>query len=223
MRSPIRRKLEMAARVREFCQAHISTEPGFAPVLARLEATLVRGTAIDARQQQGFMASRVARGRRRELRRLIHFQLVRYVVALGAYATRAQAGESKRFKIPNSSLPNAAFVTAVRGLIGDATQHQEELVALGMAPALLDELTLQVGEFETAAEAGRTARRDHIGAREELEEVNASISGEVRAIDGIVGYSFGNNRDIMAEWRAAKRIPGPRKGNNGNVGETKAA
>jgi hypothetical protein len=37
----------MAARVREFVRAHLSTEPGYATALARFEESLTRAEAID--------------------------------------------------------------------------------------------------------------------------------------------------------------------------------
>jgi hypothetical protein len=42
MKALVRRKLEMAARVREFTRAHVSTEPGYRPALAVLEEHLTR-------------------------------------------------------------------------------------------------------------------------------------------------------------------------------------
>ena len=175
MRTIVRRKLEMAARVREFSRAHVSTEPGYAPVLERLQDTIDRAMAIDARQQEGFKAVKGARARRKELRRVIHSQLVRYVVSLGALAMKGQADVAGRFKIPDGAAPNAAFITTVKGLIGDAEQHKDQLVSLGMSATLLDELTAMVADFEAAAELGRTARRDHIGAGEDLEAVALTL------------------------------------------------
>ena len=196
MKSLLGRKLEMAARVREFSRAHIGMEPGYGPALARLEERLIRATAIGARQHEGLKAVSGARARRVELRRVIHTQLARYL---------------------DASLPNTAFIATVKGLIGDA-RHPDKLVELGMSVALLDEVTKLVADFEASAEAMRTARRDHIGAREDLEAICIDLMELVKLIGGITGYRFGNDREVMAEWRAARHIPrAPRSVDRGNT------
>jgi hypothetical protein len=207
MKSLIRRKLEMAARVREFGRAHVGTERGYAPALALLEERLTRAQAIDARQHEGLKGVSGARARRVELRRVIHTQLARYLVALGSLATKDMADVTSRFRIPDASLPNTAFITTVKGLIGVAQQHKDKLVELGMPVTLLDELTTMVADFESAAEAMRTARRDHIGAKEDLEAICIDVMELVKVIGGITSYRFGQDRDVMAEWRAARQIP----------------
>ena len=72
MNTEVRRKLDMAARVREFTRAHAATEQGYAPVLTRLEELLARAEGIGARQHQGRVAAKGARARRKELRRMLH-------------------------------------------------------------------------------------------------------------------------------------------------------
>lgn len=208
----------MAARVREFGRAHISAEPGYGPALARLEERLTRAQAIDARQHEGLKAVSGARARRVELRRVIHSQLAHYLVALGSMATKGQADVVGRFRIPDSSLPNTAFITTVKGLIGDAEQQKDKLVELGMSATLLDQLTTMVAEFETATEAMRTARRDHIGASQDFEAICIDLMELVKLIGGITGYRFGNDREVMAEWRAARQIPRqPRNVESGRI------
>jgi hypothetical protein len=115
MNTQVRRKLDMAARVREFVRAHAATEPGYAPVLPRLEELLTQAEAIVAR--------------------------------------------------------------------------------------------------EAASEAARTARRDHIGARADLEVISAQLVEQVNLTDGITRYRFGNDAEVMAEWKAARqRLGQPRNG-----------
>lgn len=163
MKSLVRRKLEMAARVREFSRAHVKTEPGYGPALARLEERLVKAQAIDARQHEALKAVSAARAWRVELRRVIH----------------------TRLRLPDANLSNTAFITTAKGLIGDS----------------------MVAEFEAAGEAMRTARRDHIRAKEDLEAICIDLMELVKLIGGITGYRFGNDHEVMAEWRAARQIP----------------
>ena len=70
-----------------------------------------------------------------------------------------------------------------------------------------------VAEFETVSEAARTARRDHIGARTDLEVIAAELMGQVNVLDGVTRYRFGDDPEVMAEWKAAKQVLGvPRSG-----------
>ena len=207
MKALVRRKLEMVARVREFSRAYVSTEPGYRPALAVLEEHLTRAQAIDARQHEGLKAVSAARARRVELRRVIQNQVARYLVPLGSLATKDMADVTSRFRIPDASLPNTAFVTTVKGLIGVARQHTGNLVELGMPAPLLDELTTIAADFESAADAMHKARRHHINAREDFEAICIDLMEIVKLIRGITNYCFGNDHEVMAEWRAARQIP----------------
>jgi hypothetical protein len=211
MDTEVRRKLDMAARVREFTRARAATEPGYVPVLDQLDQLLTRADAILARQYQGRVAATGARAHRIELRRMLHAQLVHYLVAVGALASRDRADVAARFKLPSTNATNAAFVTAVESLLAAGTEQKDLLVQAGMSPTLLDELQKMLDEFQTASEAARTARREHIGARADLAVITAALVEQVGLVDGLTRYRFGNDPEMMAEWRAARqRLGAPR-------------
>jgi hypothetical protein len=210
MRSEVRSVLEMARRVREFCGAHLSLEPGYAPIVARIEDRLTRAETIEARERTGREAARGARAHRKELRRVLHFQLIRYLVAVGSVAARDRAELTGRFKLPSGSAPNAAFLAAVKGLLTNAESQKELLAKVGMKDGLLEKLTGMVGEFEAAVEAVRVGRREHIGARADLESLTAELMDQVKVLDGMTRYGFGDNPDMMAEWKAVKAVPAVR-------------
>ena len=208
MNTEIRRKLEMAARVREFTRARTATEPGYAPVLTKFEDLLTRAEAIAARQHQGQVDAQGTRARRQELRRQLHFQMLHYLVAVGSVANKDQAELAARFKLPNSNVSNTAFLTSVKALLAAAETQRDALVKEGMAQALLDDITRLVAEFEATSEAQRTARRDHIGARADLDVITTELVEQVKVLDGITRYRFGNDPEVMAEWKAAKQLFG---------------
>lgn len=64
-----------------------------------------------------------------------------------------------------------------------------------MAPGVLDELTAALTEFEQTFEATWAARRQHIGASAELESLDAEVAEQVRLLDGVVKYRFGDNAE----------------------------
>ncbi|MGE5144813.1 MAG: hypothetical protein ACM3OA_15375 [Acidobacteriota bacterium] len=213
MNSAVRRRLDMAARVREFIRARSASEPGYPPVLARLEELITRADVIAGRQHQGVVAAQGARAHRRDLRDQLHRQLVHYLVALGTYAGKDQAELARQFRLPDGSANNAAFLTAVKALVAAAESQRDLLIKQGMAVASLDEINRLVTEFEAASEVARTARRDHIGARADLEVITAQLMDEVNLLDGITRYRFGNDPEVMAEWKAARQVLGqPRTG-----------
>ncbi|MDP3911873.1 MAG: hypothetical protein Q8Q14_15925 [Gemmatimonadales bacterium] len=209
MNAPVRRKLEMAARVRTFSRTHSSTEPTYATVLSRFEERLAEAEAIAAKQHEARLAARGARTRRRELRRVVHFQLLPYLVAVGNVAARDRTELAAQFRLPNSNANNQAFLTAVKALGTAAEQQRDILVAAGMAPALLEELQRMISAFEIASEEARAKRLSHIGARADLQQIAGELMDEVRVLDGINRWRFGKEPEVMAEWQAARHLPTP--------------
>jgi hypothetical protein len=208
MKSVVRRKLEMAAGVREFMRAHASGEPGQFIALARFEEMLTRAGEIATRQEEGRAAERAARAQRKELRRVLHFQLIRFLVAVGAVVARDRVELAERFKLPHSGATNSAFLASVKALLAVAATQKELLVQEGMSPTLLDDLGRMVSQFETAIEAIRTGRRDHIESRAELDRITSELADRVAVLDGVVRVRFGDDPEVMAGWHAAKRVPG---------------
>src|ERR1043166_370901 len=164
----VRKTLDMVRKVREFIRAHLSIEPGYATAFGRFEESLTRAEAMAARQHEGRTAERAARAQRKELRRVLHFQLIRYLVAVGSLAAKDRTELAERFKLPDSGGSNSVFLTTVKALLALAGTEKDLLVQQGMMPTLLDDLAGMVTKFETALEAIRTGRRDHIGARADL-------------------------------------------------------
>jgi hypothetical protein len=208
MNSVVRRKLDMASRVREFTRAHVGSDPGYPTVLARLDELLPRAEAIAARQYQGRVAARGAQAGRMELRRALHSQLMHYLVAVGSFAAKDQAELSERFKLPDINATNQAFLTSVKALLVAAEGQRDLLAKQGLVLASLDEIRRMVADFEAATETARTARRDHIGARADLEVIAAELVEQVKVLDGITRYRFGKDPEVMVEWKAARQLLG---------------
>lgn len=206
MNAPVRRKLEMVARVRTFSRTHPSDEPTYATVLARLEEGLARAEAIATRQHEGRLAARGARARRKELRRAVHTQLLRYLVTVGTIAAKDRAELAARFRLPSSGGSHQVFLTAVKALLTLAKEQKDALVEAGMAPALLEELERMVSQFETASEEARAGRQDHIQARLALEEIVRDLMEQVRVLDGINRWRFGRDPELLGAWQAARDL-----------------
>ncbi len=88
-----------------------------------------------------------------------------------------------------------------------AEEQKELLVQEGMQATLLDDLGKMVSEVETVTEGARTGRRDHIGARADLDVITAELLKQVKVLNRITRYRFGMNPEMMAEWKAVKQVP----------------
>ena len=73
--------------------------------------------------------------------------------------------------LSNYYLMLTAFLTAVRGMLQQATAQKDLLVSRRMSAQLVDDLTAALAKFEQTLEATRAGRRDHVGASADLESV----------------------------------------------------
>ena len=112
--------------------------------------------------------------------------------------------------MPASNASNTIFLTAVKALLATAVAQKEVLVSQGMAEGLLADLAGRVSELEAAVEAASTGRRDHIGARAELEAIAQDLMDSVKVLDGIARYRLGGDPKLMVEWNAVKLVLGAR-------------
>ena len=209
MNAVLRRRLERAARVRDFIRAHHTDGAGEGTALTRLEELLQRAEALAAQQRAGVVATRSATLQREELRRALQTKLLRYLAAVGAVAAKENTELAPQFRLPRTGASNQAFLTAARGMLEKASAQKELLVSRGMAASLLDDLARALAEFEQTLEATRAGRRDHVGASADLQVVTAEIAEQVRLLDGLVRYRFGDNAELMGAWTSARNVLGP--------------
>ena len=211
MNAMLRRRLERAARVRDFIRAHPSDGPGEATALAKLEELLTRADALAAQQRAGVVATRSATMQREELRHALQGKLLKYLAAVGAVAAKDNTELAPQFRLPRSSASNQAFLTMARVMLDKATAQKDLLVSRGMSEKLIDDLGTALTEFEKTLEATRAGRRDHVGASADLQSVTAEITEQVRLLDGLVRYRFGDDAELMGSWASARNVLGPFK------------
>src|ERR1041385_9365590 len=88
MLAQLRKRLEMAVRVRDFFRAHQTdgaTEQG---LVARLEQLVQRVEELASQQRAGVVARRGSAEQRVEVRRKLQTKMLRYLSAVGAVAAR---------------------------------------------------------------------------------------------------------------------------------------
>lgn len=209
MNAQLRRRLEMAARARDFLRAHQVDGVGQDLGLVKLEQLLERAENLATQQRTGVAVERSAVKQRQELRRALQPRILGYLSAVGAVAATQNAELAEQFRMPSPNSTHQALLTMSRAILERATAQKELLVQLGMSEQVLDELATALGQYEDTLQATSAGRREHVGARAELKEVAAEISQQLRLLDKVVRYRFGDNAELMGAWESARNVAGP--------------
>ena len=219
MNKVLRRRLEMAERVRDFLRAHQTDGVGQGLGLAKLEELLVRAQALAAQQRVGVAMSRRATKQRNEVRRVLQGKILKYLRVVGRVAAKQNGELANQFPLPAANSTTEALLTAARATLERATAQKDVLVALGMSQKVLDELAAALGEFDKTLEATRAGRRDHVGASADLEALGLEIAEQVKLLDGVVQYRFGDDAELMGAWASVRNVVGPSKPKEQTPGE----
>lgn len=206
MNAQVRKKLDMAGRVRDFSRLHMSEDPSYAAVLTSFESRLARAEALATQQRAGRLTSRSATARRVEIRRTLHEKMLPYLVRVGQAVAKTSPEPGQRFEMPTARLTNAAYRTAARAMFDEATGARERFVAAGMTEAFLTDLGATLAEYDAAVEAARQARVAHVGARADLEVVTEELMELVALLDGLNRYRFRHNAELSAAWASARNV-----------------
>jgi len=209
MNAPIRRRLEMAARVRDFLRAHQMDGVGQGLGLAKLEQLLERAENLATQQRTGVAEARAATKQRQELRRALQPRILGYLSVVGAVAGQQNAELAEQFRMPPANASHQALLTMSRAILEQATAQKELLVKLGMSEQVLEELSTALGQYEQSLEATSAGRRAHVGARADLKTVATEIKEQLRLLDKVVQYRFGDNSELMGAWESARNVAGP--------------
>lgn len=213
MNKAVRRRLEMAMRARDFSRAHPSADANYAPVLARLEDRVTRLQTLAKQQQGGFLARRSSAERRRGLRRRLQHELLRHLVTVAQVAAEEEPALAEKFRLPATNGPNETFRSLARGMLEQGQAQRELLVRHGLADRLLEDLSEAVDQFDASVAETNQGRRDHVGARAEMDAVSDEVMRLVELLDGLNRYRFVGQAELLAAWGSARRVvAGPRTG-----------
>jgi hypothetical protein len=208
----VRRRLEMAVRVRDFSRAHPSADASYAPVLGQLEEKVARMEGLAKQEQGGFLTTHASAVRRRALRRRLHHELLRHLVTVADIAAAGQPAIAERFDLPSSSATNESFRTHARKMLEQGQAQQELLAKHGLADKLLEDLAAAVDDFDASVAESNEGRRDHVGARADLKAVSDEVMRLVEMLDGLNRYRFAGKAELLAAWESARNVvTGPRQ------------
>lgn len=204
----IRRKLDMAGRVRDFCRTHPDPNPGYTAAVARLEERLARANALAKQEVAGRLAVSGAIANKEELRQEIQ-HTVSLLAALAESAVQEEPDLRAIIVRPTIALSHQAFLTRAR-VAGDAAmEHKEILTRYGMLDDFLIQLGSSLDRFEQVLNEKHVGRAAHVGARAELESVTAEIMLIVRQLDALNRYRFRRDAESLAGWRSARDVAWP--------------
>jgi hypothetical protein len=206
MKRSVRKRLEMAVRVRDYMRAHPSTDANFAAVLARLEELIARLETLAKQQQEGTVAAHASTVRRKALRRRLHHELLRHLVTVAEIAAVEQPGLVERYAMPTGNETNESFRTLARRLLERGQVEKDVLAKHGLADKLLEDLAAAVGEFDGSVLESNGGRRGHVEAVAEMQTVSDEVMLVVEMLDGLNRYRFGEKAELIAGWESARNV-----------------
>jgi hypothetical protein len=209
MRGEVRRRIEMGSRVREFSRSHPSDDPSHTTLLVRLEDRLNRAEVLAVQERAGRIAESAAAGRRDELRRSMQKRLLRHLVRAGELAARENPELAGKFRLRLPNATHKAFLISARAMLADGVANKDLLVSQGLSEKMLGELGQAVGEFEATTDAGGIGRRNHIGARLDLEAVSNELVALVELLNTFNSHRFRSDPELAGMWESARTVFGP--------------
>src|SRR5260370_1752658 len=133
MNAQLRRRLEMAARARDFLRAHQMDGVGQDRGLTKLEQLLEHAESLATQQRTGVAVERSAVKQRQELRRALQPRILGYLSAVGAVVGTPNAELAEQFRMPPANTTHQGLLTISRALLGRATAPTELPVKLSLS------------------------------------------------------------------------------------------
>jgi hypothetical protein len=209
MNYSIRRKLDMAGRVREFCRTHPDqNNSGYTAAVARLEERLARAEVLARQEVAGRQSVSGAVINKEQLRLEIH-KTIALLAGLAGPAAREERELAVGILRPDVNGSHQAFLTRSRVAAATGSAHQELLTRYGMPEGFLDQLNAMLDEYEQALNQQHAGRAAHVGARAELEAVTSDVMLIVRQLDALSRFRFRNDAESLAAWKSARDVAWP--------------
>jgi hypothetical protein len=213
MNAVLRRRFDMADRVRAFFRTHPMDGAAERAAVERLDVLMARVEKREVTQQQGMGTALSATQQRARLRRELQTRLLRYLAAVAAVAAPEDAGFGEVFRVPRTRLTNQDFIALVKLVLAKATEAKERLVSGGMSETLPGDIARALADFEQTLVRSKESRLEHVGASADLQAVGHELSRHMRVLDGLVRYRFGDRADLMGEWLSARNVYTPSRRN----------
>ncbi|HEY4321520.1 MAG TPA: hypothetical protein VGM77_10120 [Gemmatimonadales bacterium] len=199
----------MAARARDFIQAHPVDDPSFATVAARLSDAVGRADVLVRQELDGHTTERAAASRRDTLRRTIRHTALRRLVRIAGLAAETHPELVGQFSMPPRDGPKKIFILAAQAMLDAALPIKDVLIPLGLGATFFDDLAASIASYDAATASSHAGRGDHIGARAELNAVALECMRDVAVLDTFVRTAYADDAELLAIWTAASNVVGP--------------
>lgn len=211
----VRRRIEMFNRVRGFSAVHPSADGGYTLVLELLDQGIARLEALAQQQENGRQTSRASVAARQEIRRRLHQELLPHLITVAEAAGAEEPALVERMRLPSINVSNEIYRTLGRNLLEQGKAHRELLTKHGLAATLLDDVGVAMDALDASVAESNEGRREHVGARAELDAVSDQVMKLVERLDGLNRYRFAGNAELKAAWESARRVVQSRNGSSG--------
>ncbi len=205
MTDEIRRKLDMARRVRAF----LASRPAdAAPMRAVVDRFLVRLERAEAFHRQAVVAERrrvAALARRAAAARELN-DAVGAMTGNARFAAMDAGLADLRLSRPRRVQDHRDYLEQVQVVIRVVEAHPDEMRAAGMSPTLPPTVRRLYQEYADALTARDRAVLDRVGAIAGLSAAVAEIMESVRNLDAVLELACRHDPGAWATWRSARRI-----------------
>ena len=190
----------------EFSRKYQDGSAGYVAAAARLEERLNRAEQLAQQQMDGRAETRVATGRKRELRRLITQAHLSHLANAARFASVEEPELVAKFVLPEDATSYLSFQAAARGIAAEAETRKELLLKHGVSEEVLSDLKVSLDQFETALEQGFAGRISRAGATAELVEIADEVVQMVKMMSGLIRIRFANRPDLLGAWEVATNV-----------------
>jgi hypothetical protein len=209
MKAKTRNRIAMGQNVVSFSEVHPDTSAGYATTLASLKERLARADALISLQHDGFAGVRATTDQKRDLRHVMLRTQLRHVVRVAELAASEVPEIVQRFVLPRDQTPYVEFQPLAHAFVAEALNHKELLVRHGLAETLLEDLVKNLELFDKAMKQAGDARRNHVTASTELDEIGAEIVNLVKVLDTFNRSRFRGSLGLLAAWESTSNVFGP--------------
>ena len=143
--------------------------------------------------------------KQRSLRRSLRKQYLRPIAKVAA-ASLGSVPEIASLRLPSDRLVGSELVDAANAMANAAEPHAEVFIEAGLRPDFLDGLRAMTQAMQTSL----SGRADHVirrrGSTIALRAGVASGRRALRLLDAVIEQQMPDNAQLLAEWKAVKRI-----------------
>ncbi len=209
MEAKLRLKLDMAERVRDFCQAHPGTATQYTDTMARLEERLSRAQALATQHVSARIERHASSGTRQQLQRTLVETPLKDLVRIARAASGSNAELARRFTLPRSTANKTAFLAQARALAEEANAQKALFVSYGMAEGFLEELTAGIDAYAKADHSSHDGRAAQVGALADLKKVARELMALVKQLDAMNQVRFKGDQELLAAWMSVSNVEWP--------------